>query len=189
VTTTTVAGPHGRPSSYPAAQARPPSLASATPTARTVNLVRVLVTLETYRDWVWSHPDPADVADYDDPAGPGYKADVATLTRLRARHLHASPKPTTIVWARVKSPPNLIEVRDGRETFQGGVVDAVLDLAPVPLLTDAGARSGQSYHPARTGLVAFSISFAQSQAGQWRILRASPFDPPGGVKRLIRPAG
>jgi hypothetical protein len=184
-TTTTVVGPHGPPSRYPAAQADPPSLAAATPTARTVDLVQVLVTLETYRDWVWSHPTPADVARYEDPSDPSYKDELAFITRLAASHLHASPRPTTIVWARMTSAPNLIDVRDGLETFQGGAVEAVFDLRPVPLLTKTGRQSGPSWTPPASGLVAYRITFAQSSASRWRILTATIVHPPGGVKRLI----
>jgi hypothetical protein len=185
-TTTTVLGPHGNPSGYPAAQSQPPSLAGAVPTTRTVDLVSVLTTLETYRDWVWSHPDPADVARYDDPADPDYSSEVATLTQLGSLRLHASPAPTTILWARVKAAPNLIEVRDGRETFEGGELEAVFDWRAVPLLTASGKPSGRSYHPPRTGLVACLVTFAQSPAGQWRIRRITDINPPGGTKKLIR---
>ena len=43
------------------------SLAGAYPQGNTVNLITALKTLQTYGDWVWSHPNPCLVANYDLP--------------------------------------------------------------------------------------------------------------------------
>ena len=69
-TSTTVLGPSGNPKNYPAAQATPPSLAGAYPQGNTVNLITVLKTLQTYSDWVWSHPNPALVSQLRPAHGP-----------------------------------------------------------------------------------------------------------------------
>ena len=50
------------------ARPRPPWPAPIPPD-NTVNLITVLKTLATYRDWVWSHPNPALVANYELPNG------------------------------------------------------------------------------------------------------------------------
>ena len=62
---TTVQGPSGSPANYPAAKRTPPSLAGAYPTGTAVDLITVFKAITTYEDWVWSHPNPALVANYE----------------------------------------------------------------------------------------------------------------------------
>ncbi len=98
---TTVQGPSGPPADYPAAQPNPPSLAGAYPTGRTVNLLTVIKTLTTYEDWVWSHPNPALVANYDLQTGTDYAGELKNISNFERLGLHADPTPTEIDFIKV----------------------------------------------------------------------------------------
>ena len=187
-TTTTVLGPSGPPSSYPAAQATPPSLAGAYPTGNTVNLVTVLKTLTTYRDWVWSHPNPALVANYDLPSGNGYASEVKEITQLRQEDIHADPTPSEILFARVTllpTPQAQVDGKpsrlDGYQWFHGGVLTAVYNVQVVSMLDASGQPSGQQFNPSTVGEVAYSVSLAQGSDGQFHFVDTVQLNPPGGV--------
>jgi hypothetical protein len=189
-TTTTVLGPTGSPATYPAAQATPPSLAGAYPTGQTVNLMTVLKTLATYRDWVWSHPNPALVATYILPSSPDYANEVKTLTEFQRDRLHADPTPTEIMYVRVTEPsaPQHIGTKylklGNYQAFSGGLVVAVYDINPVPLLTASGKPSGQEFKPTQIGEIPSSISLSQGLDGRFRFAQTIVLNPPGGVAAI-----
>jgi len=187
-TKTTVLGPSGPANSYPAAQATPPSLAGAYPNGTTVNLITVLKTLTTYRDWVWSHPNPAFVAHYDLPSGNGYASDVKEITQLRQEDIHADPTPSEILFARVTLAPTpqpqvdgKPSLLDGYQWFHGGVITAVYNVHVVAMLDANGQPSGQQFNPSKVGEVAYTISLAQGSDGQFRFEDTDQLNPPGGV--------
>jgi hypothetical protein len=189
-TSTTVLGPSGNPKNYPAAQANPPSLAGAYPHGDAVNLITVLKTLATYRDWVWSHPNPALVANYDLSTGPDYRAEAATVTQIRNKGWHAAPTPSEILWVKVTAQPTPQKqngtpvIINGYAFFFGGSVTAVYNVVPVLMLTASGQPSGQQYNPPRTGEVASIITLAQGFNGQFRFDETSALNPPGGIPAL-----
>ena len=189
-TTTTVLGPTGSSGTYPAAQPTPPSLAGAYPTGMTVNLVTVLKTLATYRDWVWSHPNPALVANYELPNGTGYAGEVATLAVLQRDGLHADPTPSEILYVRVTVPATPQQVGSkylklgNYQDFHGGAVVAVYDVKPVPLLTASGQPSGKQYSPTRVGQIGSSITLVQGSDGRFRFEDTADLNPPGGVNAI-----
>lgn len=189
-TSTTVLGPSGNPKNYPAAQAAPPSLAGAYPQGNTVNLVTALKTLVTYEDWVWSHPNPALVANYDLATGPDYSGEVATVTRIRNKGWHADPTPSEILWAKVTRQPPRTEVNgkplslNGHAEFSAGWVTVVNNEVPIPMLTSSGQPSGQQYNPPQTGQVAFQIVLGQGPDGQFRFFQTNGVNLPGGIAAL-----
>ena len=183
-TTTTVLGPSGPASSYPAAQPTPPSLAGAYPNGTTVNLVTVLKTLTTYRDWVWSHPNPALVRNYELSSGNDYSTDVKDLTDLQQQGLHASPTPSEIVSVRVIQPPREEPAVggtpariNGYQWFFGGIVEAVDNVKPVPLLRANGTSSGEQFNPTSVGYITYYVSLVQGPDGQFRFEQTTQISP------------
>jgi hypothetical protein len=194
-TTTTVLGPSGPPSSYPAAQATPPSLAGAYPTGTSINLVTVLKALTTYRDWVWSHPNPGLVANYELPSGNGYASDVKDLTEFQQEGIHADPTPSEILFVRVTlqavpQPPSGGKPAqlNGYQWFRGGLVTAVYLVKPVLMLKANGQPSGQQFNPPTLGQVASSISLVQGSDGQFRFEDTDQLNPPGGIASVEQQA-
>ena len=96
-TTTTVLGPTGSLVHYPAAQPRPPSLAGAYPDGNTVNLITVLKTLATYRDWVYSHPNPSSSPTTCSQRQPVQQRNRDPGRTLQAMGWHEDPTPTEIL--------------------------------------------------------------------------------------------
>ena len=192
-TPTTVLGPSGSPATYPAAQPTPPSLAGAYPTGTAVNLVTVLKTLATYRDWVWSHPNPALVANYSLANGTGYASEVASLATLERDGLHADPTPSKILYVRVEVPAtpqhigNKYLKRGNYQDFLGGIITAVYEVQPVPLLTASGQSSGKQFNPTSVGQVAYSISLVQGPDGRFRFEDTTQLHPPGGIPSIEHP--
>jgi len=191
ITTTTVLGPSGPSKSYPAAQANPPSLAGAYPTGTTVNLVTVLKTLVTYRDWVWSHPNPALVANYDLPSGNGYAADLKDVSQFQQEGIHADPTPSVITFVRVTLQPVPQPAVGGKpaqlggyQWFRGGLLTDVFDIQPVPMLKGNGQPSGQQFNPPTVGEVAYSVSLVQGPNGQFHFDDSNQLNPPGGIAAL-----
>lgn len=190
--TTTVLGPSGPPANYPAAQPNPPSLAGAYPTGTAVNLVTVIKTLTTYEDWVWSHPNPALVRNYELSIGNAYAGEVKDVEMFEAHGLHAAPTPAEIDWVKVAQParpqppgPNGSPRESaGHQWFIGGIVTAVYNLKPVPMLTVEGQPSGQSFNPQQIGPTAYVISLVQGADGQFRIDDITQLHPTGGVAGL-----
>lgn len=189
-TTTTVLGPSGPPADYPAAQANPPSLACAYPTGDSVNLVTVLKCLSTYSDWVWSHPDPALVANYDLSISPIYAQARNIIVEFQHDGLHAVPTPSTILWVKVQQAPKPFVVQGvpqtyaGHPAFTGGIVTAVTDNQNIPLLNSANQPSGKQYSSPVQGPAAYEITFSQGSDGQYRYSDVVPLNPPGGIAAL-----
>jgi hypothetical protein len=187
-TTTTVLGPSGSSAHYPAAQPTPPSLARAYPVGDTVNLITVIKTLTTYRDWVYSHPNPAYVSHYMFSSGNQYASEVQNLSTLRTKGWHEDPVPTEIQWAKVTLAPVATNYKiDGHVAFRGGAITIVQVLTTAPYLDSAGQVVG---HEPGGGSVAYSITLAQvvsgqpNPDGQFRILDVQQLNPPGGISAL-----
>jgi hypothetical protein len=150
----------------------------------------VLKTLATYRDWVWSHPNPALVANYSLPNGNGYSGEVSTLAALQRDGLHADPTPSRILYARVTAPATPQHVGNryfklgNYQDFHGGSVVAVYDVQPVPLLTASGQASGKQYSPTRVGQIGYSITLVQGSDGRFRFADTTQLNPPGGISAI-----
>lgn len=185
---TTVEGPSGLPADYPAAQPKPPPLAGAYPTGTAVDLVTVIKTLNTYEDWVYSHPDPNLISNYLWTTCNTYAHEVQNLTNLQQKGWHTDPTPTIIQWAKVTLAPVVTPYQvNGHRLFRGGTVTIVQDATGGTYLNDGGLVVG---HLPAAGLVAYSISLAQddngAQApdGQFRIVAVRQLQPPGGIPAL-----
>lgn len=189
--TTTVQGPSGPPADYPAAQPTPPSLAGAYPTGSTVNLITVIKALNTYEDWVYSHPDPSLTKNYLWTTANTYAHEVQNLATLQKKGWHTDPTPTIIQWAKVTLPPVSTPYQiDGHRLFRGGTITIVQDATGGTYLDNTGRVVG---HLPAEGLVAYSISLAQedtgaqSPDGQFRIVAVRRLQPPGGISALEAP--
>lgn len=190
--TTTVLGPSGPQVGYPAAQPNPPSLAGAYPKGSTVDLVTVIKTLTTYEDWVWSHPNPALVANYELPTGTAYAGEVKNLSMFASRDLHASPTPAEIDWVKITQaakpqppgPDGIPRTLAGHQWFVGGIITAVYNLKPIPMLNADDQPSGQSFNPQQVGPAAYVISLVQGPDGQFRIDDITQLHPAGGAASL-----
>jgi hypothetical protein len=183
-----VLGPSGPATDYPAAQVDPPSLAGAYPVGTSVNLITVIKTLTTYRDWVYAHPSPTLVAKYMMTTGNDYQSEVQNLTTLQSKGWHASPIPSVIQWARVTREPSVTTYKvSGHTLFGGGSVTVVQVLTTAPYLNGAGQVVG---HEPGGGPVAYvmtltqEVSGAQASDGQFRILDITQLNPPGGISGL-----
>jgi hypothetical protein len=169
-------------------------LAGAYPTGQTVNLVTVLKTLATYRDWVWSHPNPTLVANYELSNGTGYAGEVSTLAVLQHDRLHADPTPSEILYVRVTVPATPQHVGNryfklgNYQDFHGGSVVAVYNVQPVPLLTASGQPSGKQYSPTRVGQVGSSITLVQGSDGRFRFEDTVDLNPAGGISTIESPS-
>ena len=187
-TTTTVLGPSGPAAGYPAAQANPPSLAGAYPVGTSVNLVTVIKTLTTYRDWVLSHPNPALAVNYMMTTGNDYTSEVQNLRSLQSKGWHEDPTPSVIQWAKVTRTPTASTYKvNGHPLFSGGSVTVVQVLTTAPYLNGAGQVVG---HEPGGGPTAYLITLAQqtdgaqTPNGQFRILDVTQLNPPGGIASL-----
>jgi hypothetical protein len=181
-------GPSGSPADYPAAQPTAPSLAGAYPTGTTVNLVTVVKTLTTYEDWVWSHPDPSLVTNYEVVTGNTYTSEVRVLTQFGEKGLHAQPLPTEIDFVRVASPAVPQSLANGKpvmagkyRVFRGAIVTVVFNEKPTVMLTSNGASAGQDFTPSHLGPTAYSISLVQGADGRYRFDDTTQLNPPGGI--------
>ena len=190
-TTTTVLGPSGPSSSYPAAQPTPPSLKGAYPTGATVNLVTVLKTLTTYEDWVWSHPNPKLVANYELQSSNTYASEVKNITQFEQMGLHAAPLPAEIDFVKVVTQPRPQMLASGKpvmvgtyQLFLGGEVTAVYNLKPISMVTANGSPSGQQFNPTALGPTGYGISLVQGPDGQFRFADVRELNPAGGVAAL-----
>ena len=188
---TTVQGPTGPPADYPAARPTPPSLAGAYPTGTTVNLVTVIKTLTTYEDWVWSHPDPALVANYEVSTGNAYTDETRTIAEFQKEGLHASPTPAEIDFVKVtrQAIPQVSATAQpskvgGYVRFLGGVITVVYNLKPIPMFLADDDASGQSFNPSTPGPAAFVVSLIQAPDGQFLVNDSNQFSPAGGIAAL-----
>jgi len=157
-----------------------------------VNLSTVIKALTTYEDWVWSHPNPALVANYELPAGSAYPDEINDVTQFHQHRLHAAPTPTEIDFVKVtvapKPQPLLADGKprqlNGHQWFLGGIVTVVYKSTPTPLLNANGKPSGQQFNPTHLGPTAVSISLVQGTDGQFRIDDTTPLNPAGGIATL-----
>jgi hypothetical protein len=147
----------------------------------------------TYRDWVWSHPNPALVANYGLSNGNGYAAEVKDVTQFQQQGIHADPTPSEINFVRVTVqavPQSAIGGKQaklgGYQWFRGGAVTAVYNVKPVPMLRSNGRPSGQQFNPPVLGQVAYSITLVQGPDGQFRFEDTVQLNPPGGIAALER---
>jgi len=180
----TLVGATGNPADWPAAQAEPPSLAGAYST----NMMKVIVTLIAYEDWVWSHPDPALVANYMTPGSSAFAREVQSIQKLATTNWHSNPEPTEIDWLRIMDPPRVAMFHRGRAVMVGGhnvympaYVNVVLNDPSGQFLNNHGRVMRQ--WPA-SGKHAFSVALAQGASGQWRIANINPIEMSALVQRL-----
>jgi hypothetical protein len=181
-----VVGDSGNPADWPAAQAKPPSLAGAYST----NMLKVIVTLITYEDWVYSHPNPALVSNYMIAGGTTYQGERMTITNLSQRRLHANPSPTEIDWISVTVLPKPVHIQDklakidGHQLYGPASVDVVIDQKTGKLLNQHGEVIGHS--SVNPGRAAFAETLSQGSDGRWRIISILKLDPRGGLEALRR---
>lgn len=181
----TLVGDNGNPADWPAAQSKPPSLAGA----YSDNMMKVVVTLLTYQDWVGSHPDPALVPNYFVKGTQPYRAEVSLMRELLVRGWHINPSPTEIDWLAVTSQPAplLIDgkhtMRNGRALFGVGSVTIVIDRKRSAYLDGQGNVVGYSVGGGKTAL---GLVLAQGGDARWRIAAVSHLSPAGGLGALRR---
>jgi hypothetical protein len=180
-------GDSGNPADWPAAQPKPPSLSGA----YGKNLMKVIVTLITYQDWVWSHPNPSMVGNYMLFRGTSYKGELASITELAQKGWHSSPAPSEIDWLGVTVAPKVMPlinhkpaVIDGRQMYEPGSVNVVINQKVDVYLNSKGQVVGHT--PGVPGRVAFAETLAQGLDGRWRISGIYKLDPPGGLGSLAK---
>jgi len=181
----TLVGATGNPADWPAAQAEPPSLAGAYST----NMMKVIVTLIAYEDWVWSHPDPALVANYMLPGGNAYKGELASVAQLAREGWHADPSPTEIDWLAVTVPPKRLLLVNGKlgvigrhPAYKPSVLTVVINQKVGTFLDSTGKVEAHS--TGKFGKVAFSETLIQGQDARWRIYDVNRINPAGGLRSL-----
>lgn len=163
-------GDSGDPKDWPAAQPHPPSLAGA----QSMNMMKVLVTLLTYEDWVWSHPNPALVGNYMLAGSQPYDAEVQDLGKLRKRGLHMDPSPTEIDWMGIVKRPLHITIH-GRSLLTGATVEVILNQKAGEYL-DSSDRVIQRLSGA--GRSAYFILLVQAADLRWKIQDVTPTSMP-----------
>jgi hypothetical protein len=154
-------------------------------------LVTVAKTLESYRDWVYSHPDPTLVGTYMLPSSSYYAGDTKQLTTLRAGGWHTGSVPTEIDFIKVTRVPQPLSpfkgqprLLNGHEAYSFGSITIVLNLTGGDYLDQAGHVVG---HITREGPAAFVWTLAQGPDGQFRIADEGKLNPPGGIASVETP--
>ena len=170
-------GTGSNPADWPAAQPNPPSLAGA---MNTTDLVSVVRTLSTYKDWVYAHPDPALVKNYMLASSSYFFGDTKQLQTLVANHWHDSANPTLVKFVRVTLPPHVSGQRNGKPMYSGSLVTVVLNFAGGQVL-DA---SGKPTITNPTNDMAYSWGLSYGPDFQWRISDMGQLNPPGGIASL-----
>lgn len=177
-------GDSGNPADWPAAQPKPPSLAGAYGT----NMIKVIVTLITYEDWVWSHPNPALVANYMIAGGNAYKSELASVTSLARKGWHADPSPSEIDWIAISVPAKPLRLIDGkvarvngRQAYMPATVDIVLNQKAGEYLDNKQRVVG---HSAGGGRKPFAVTLTQGSDARWRIIDIYRLRPAGGLSGL-----
>ena len=107
----TLVGGNGDPKDWPAAGAKPPSLAGAYGD----NMIRVIVTLSAYQDWLYAHPNPALVKNYVLFGSSAYPAVIERRQPARPKRLASGAGPREIEWAAVSLAPKRFVNRQGRQ--------------------------------------------------------------------------
>ena len=147
------------------------------------------MTLITYEDWVWSHPNPALVANYMLPGTPTYTSERTAIAQLAAKAWHSSPIPSEIDWVGVTPSPK-------PEKFVAGRKSGIMRLAStvkylnIVLNQNAGqfiTSSGrvEERWPA-TGRAAFAVSLVRMTGREWRIATITHLDTSRGLGRIVR---
>ena len=144
--------------------------------------MKVLVTLITYEDWVWSHPNPALVANYMLPGGDAFTKEVVSITHLAEKGWHADPSPTEIDWLAVTVPARRLHLINGklariadRPAYLPVTVEAVLNQKVGEYLNRAGHLVG---HSPGGGRKAFAVNLTQGADARWRIINIFPIHMP-----------
>lgn len=177
-------GDTGNPADWPAAQPDPPSLSGA----YSKNMMRVIVTLITYEDWLGSHPNPKLVDEYMIKGSAPYKGDVSFLTTLLRRGWHTDYAPSEIDWLRVTVSPRPLPTIGGKPLMLGGhpawepaSINMVVNQTSSPYLNGRGRAVAYSRN---NGKVAYAVLLVQGADGRWRIESIRMLRPLGGLKAL-----
>jgi hypothetical protein len=173
----TAAGASSNPADWPAAQSNPPSLAGA---MNTTDLASVARTLETYKDWVYSHPDPTLVRNFELPSSSYFAGDTKQLQTLVSNHWHTTPNPTLVKFIRVTLAPRVTGQRNGKPMYSGSLVTVVLNFSGGQVLD----VSGKAVITNPTNDLAYTWGLSYGPDGQWRISDMGQLNPPGGIASL-----
>lgn len=179
--TSTAAGAvAGDPSTWPAAQAAAPSLAQA---INTSDLNLVVRTLFNYKDWLYTHPDPTLVSNYQLQSSADFTGDTKQLQLMVTNHWHSPPKPSQIDYVGVKIAPKLAGHLNGRTIYTGSLATIVVNYNGTSML-DASGHTVITYDNKQ---VAYSIGLSNALDGQWRISDITQLNPPGGIASVEQP--
>jgi hypothetical protein len=173
----TAAGASSNPADWPAAQSNPPSLAGA---MNTTDLASVVRTLETYKDWVYSHPDPTLVRNFELPSSSYFAGDTKQLQTLVSNHWHTTPNPTLVKFIRVTLAPRVTGQGNGKPMYSGSLVTVVLNFSGGQVLD----VSGKAVITNPTNDFAYTWGLSYGADGQWRISDMGQLNPPGGIASL-----
>jgi hypothetical protein len=153
-------------------------------------MMKVIVTLIAYQDWVWSHPNRALVGNYYISGGNVYAGERRIVSQLVQKGWHTDPSPTEIDWIGVTEPPKAAEPIAGKPAHIGGRqaympadVNVVIDQRRGKILNVN--RKLVEYSPGG-GKNAFAVTLTQGSDGRWRIIDIHKLNPPGGLAGLAR---
>lgn len=153
-------------------------------------MMKVIVTLITYQDWVWSHPDPSLVGNYYIAGGNVYTDEKGVLRQLVQRGWHTNPSPTEVDWIGVTEAPRpRRQPRDGRAriggrmTYMPASLNVVIDEESGEILN---ANGNLVRRTPGGGKSAFAVTLAQGSDGRWRISDIYKLRPTGGLAELAR---
>ena len=178
--TVTVMG-GGNPATWPAARAKPPSLAGA----YSPNLRTAFIALIRYSDWVGSHPNPDLVKNYTLGSSNIYIYQVRALRVMVTRGWHLPPWPSQVNFLTVVHAP-IAQVttngkrllRDGHQAYTRGVLDVVMDEQRAPYLDSTDRIVGYS---GGGGVTALTINLRQGSDGRFRIDEWRILHPASGI--------
>lgn len=181
----TLVGDSGNPKDWPGAQPNPPSLAGA----YSDNMIKVVVTLYAYSDWLNAHPDPALVREIAIPGTSDYLTDISALRKLQEIHWHTSGEPREIDWIAVtRKPKQVIGVRGapliigGHKRFTPAVITVVYSNKVEPIY-NAQHQVVQHVDAARKAVL--SLTIGQGTDGRWRFMASNVLHPPH-LNELVR---
>jgi hypothetical protein len=152
-----------------------------------MNMMRVLVTLITYEDWVWSHPNPQLVANYLVPGSPPYQTEFKEVREMAKEGIRSDPSPTEIDWIRVTGVPKAVEANGkpivvrSHHSLLSASVEVVLNQKGGENLN---ARNQVVNRIAGVGKHAFSVEFSRTENGPWRIDDIIELNVHGGLASL-----
>lgn len=174
----TLVGDNGNPKDWPAAQPKPPSLAGA----HSDNMIKVIVTLVTYQDWVYAHPSPALVKNYMAPGTSTYSQELAFVQTWTTSGWHSSGAPSEIDWVAVTQQPKQVTI-DGHKVFMPATVTIVFNRKAAAIDNDAGRVVAREV---ALGRLAYSTTLGREASGQWRIVDTTQLHPVGGLGSLAK---